>query len=100
MGALPTVDAAVNRPWTGDFDGMLERAGHPRARRASKTHYFVEEGQQRGVAYEAFAALEQELNKASRRKGTTKVHAVFIPTSYDRIVADLTGVVATSPLPA
>jgi membrane-bound lytic murein transglycosylase MltF len=49
----------------------------------------VEKGQQRGIAYEAFTAFEQELNKGSGRKSHNKVHIVFIPTSYDKLIPAL-----------
>jgi membrane-bound lytic murein transglycosylase MltF len=52
----------------------------------SKTMYFVELGQPRGLAYEAFKAFEDELNK---KRGTLKVNVVFFPTTREKMVPDL-----------
>jgi membrane-bound lytic murein transglycosylase MltF len=80
---------ALNPPWTGDFDGMVAREVIRVLVVPSRTNYFVEKGQQRGVVYEAFNAFEQEVNKGSGRKSHQKVHVVFIPTSYDNLIPGL-----------
>ena len=78
----------ANRPWTGDFDGMVERRVIRALVVPSKTHYFVEEGRQRGIAYEALQAFEDEVNRKLGR-GDVKVHVIFVPTALDDLVPAL-----------
>jgi membrane-bound lytic murein transglycosylase MltF len=86
-GAAGSIDLA-NRPWVGDLDGMVERRVIRALVVPSKTFYFVENGRQRGISYEALKAFEDELNgKLGRRH--IKVLVVFIPTSYDKLVPAL-----------
>jgi membrane-bound lytic murein transglycosylase MltF len=79
-----------NAPWTGDFDGMLERRMLRALVVPSRTQYFVDEGMQYGVAYEAMKAFEDETNRKYRKelKGL-KFHIVFIPTSRERLIPAL-----------
>ena len=51
----------------------------------SKTMYFVEMGQPRGIAYEALKAFEDEINK---KRGNLKVNVVFFPTTRDQMMPD------------
>ncbi len=69
----------VGQKWTGDLDGMIERRWIRALVVPSKTHYFVERGQQRGLAYEALKAFEDEINR--RRKTHLRVNVVFVPVS-------------------
>jgi membrane-bound lytic murein transglycosylase MltF len=78
----------ANKPWTGDLDGMLERRVIRVLVVPSKTRYFVEEGRQRGVVYEAFKELEDEINR-KRGAGHVKVFVFFIPTSNDELIPGL-----------
>jgi membrane-bound lytic murein transglycosylase MltF len=52
----------------------------------SKTSYFVEAGQPRGVVYEAFKAFEDQINK---KRGPLRVNVVFFPTTREKLVPDL-----------
>ena len=64
--AAPAQAAALpiaRKPWTGDFDAMVKRRIIRVLVPHSKTMYFVEAGQPRGLAYEAFKTFEDELNK-------------------------------------
>jgi membrane-bound lytic murein transglycosylase MltF len=74
------------KPFTGDFDAMLKRRLIRVLVPHSKTHYFVERGQPRGIAYEAMKAFEDELNK---KRGNLKVFVVFFPTTRDKLIPDL-----------
>jgi membrane-bound lytic murein transglycosylase MltF len=85
--AISPGDAAVARkPWTGDLDGMVKRRIIRVLVPRSKTHYFVEMGQPRGMAFEAMTAFGEELNK---KRGNLKVHIVFFPTPRDKLIPDL-----------
>ncbi len=88
--ALP--DAVRNlfgKPFTGDFDEMIARrmirVGVP----FNRTFYFVDNGVQRGAAYEFGKAFEDEVNKKFKT-GNAKVSVVFIPLPRDLLAKALT----------
>ena len=77
--ALPEdVRAILERPYTGDFDGMVQHRTIRAGVTFNRTHYFVDRGVQRGVAYEYLKLFEDELNK-KLRTGNLKIHLVFVP---------------------
>ena len=85
--AQPVATLSVERQvFTGDFDAMVKRRIIRVLVPHSKTSYFVERGQPRGIVYDAFKAYEDELNK---KRGNLKVNVVFFPTTRDRLVPDL-----------
>ncbi len=79
---------AVLRPWTGDFDGMVERRTIRLLVAYSKTHYFVDKGTQRGLTYEFGRMFEDELNKKLEKKHL-KVNLVFVPVARDQLIPAL-----------
>ena len=81
-GVLPI----VRKAWKGDFDAMVKRRVIRVIVPHSKTSYFVERGQPRGIVYDAFKAFEDEINK---NRGNLKVNVVFFPTSREKLVPDL-----------
>ena len=59
-----TIDpAAMQKPWTGDLDGMIERRIIRVLTVNSKTFYFIDKGVQRGIVVDYFRLFEKELNK-------------------------------------
>jgi membrane-bound lytic murein transglycosylase MltF len=72
--------------WKGDYDGMLKRRRIRVLVPHSKTLYYVERGQPRGIAYEAMKAFEDQINK---KRGNLKVFVVFFPTTHDKLIPDL-----------
>lgn len=74
------------RAVTGDYDVMIKRRIIRVLVPHSKTSYFVERGQPRGIAYEAFKAFEDEINK---KRGPLKVNVVFFPTTREKMLGDL-----------
>lgn len=54
----------------------------------NRTHYFVDKGTQRGAAYEAFTAFEQELN-AKLKLGRRPVRVVFLPMARNELLPAL-----------
>ena len=86
-GGTLTIDlAAMQKPWTGDLDGMIERRVIRVLTVNSKTFYFVDKGVQRGIAVDYFRLFENELNKklAAEKKlknKNLKVRVVFIPVA-------------------
>jgi membrane-bound lytic murein transglycosylase MltF len=76
------------RPWTGDFDGMLKRRLIRVLVPYSKTFYYVESGRPRGISYDVFKALEDDVNLKLKTK-TLKIHVLFFPVGRDELVAKL-----------
>lgn len=79
---------ALNKPWTGDFDAMVERHRIRALVVYSKTFYFLDGATQRGATYELFKAFEKTINGDLRKK-TIKVELVFIPVTRDQILSAL-----------
>ncbi len=74
----------VLQKWTGDLDGMIKRRRIRVLTTYSKTHYFIDKGQQRGITYDAFKELEEVLNK-KHKTGNLRVNVVFVPVSRDEL---------------
>jgi membrane-bound lytic murein transglycosylase MltF len=75
----------IERPWTGDLDGMIARRLIRVATTYNKTHYFIDKGVQRGCVYEAFTLLENQINATLKPK-QGRVSVVFIPMSRDELL--------------
>ncbi len=80
----PVVRAALDKPFTGDFDEMVKRRSIRVGVTYNRTHYFVDAAQERGITYEALKLFESELN-TSLKTGNLKVHVVFVPMSRDQL---------------
>jgi len=78
----------LQRKYTGDLDEMLKRRVIRVLVIPSRTAYFVDKGTQRGTAYDALKAFEQEFNK-KQRIAKLKAHIVFIPVSQDEALKAL-----------
>ena len=64
-GALPGSELpAPNRPWTGDLDGMVERRLIRALVTFSRTNYFLDGADQKGLSYEGLKQFEKHLNPA------------------------------------
>ena len=81
----PEVLAGAGKPWTGDFDGMVERRVIRVLVSYNQTHYFFDGLRPRGISYDALVAFEQELNKSLGSRHL-KVHLIHIPVSRDRLL--------------
>src|SRR6188474_1994188 len=50
--ALPEmVRATMDKPFTGDFDAQIKRRSIRAAVTFNRTHYFIDQGQQRGITF-------------------------------------------------
>ena len=78
----------VKRPWAGDLDGMIERRMIRLLVPYSKTHFFIDGGTPRGIAYEAGKKFENELN-TSLATGHLRVRVVFVPQQRDQLIPAL-----------
>ena len=79
---------AAKKPWTGDFDAMVER-GFIRILSAYNPLFFAPDSiQQRGLAVDVARIFEEWLKKnyAKKRRPLT---VVLIPVPRDRLLADL-----------
>jgi len=89
--ALPEgVQAVMDKPFTGDFDELVKRRAIRAAVTFNRTHYFIDEGQERGLAYESLKQFETDLN-ADLKTGNLKVHVVIVPMSRDQLYPALAG---------
>jgi membrane-bound lytic murein transglycosylase MltF len=87
--ALPeAVRAELNEPFKGDLDEMVQRRLVRIGVTFNRTHYFVDQGVQRGVAYEYGKLMEEELNKR-RKTGNLKVNFWFVPLPRDQLLPAL-----------
>ena len=77
------------QPWTGDYDGMVERRLVRILVPYSRTHFFLDGATQRGVVAALGRELGQEINRRERLR-TRLVHVVFVPVPRDRRFAWLT----------
>jgi membrane-bound lytic murein transglycosylase MltF len=83
---LPDDDLSVAlRPWTGDYDGMVERRMVRILVPYSMTNFFLDGATKRGIVAALGRELEQEINRRERLR-TRLVHVVFIPTPRDLLI--------------
>ena len=80
----PAVREAMDKSFTGDLDGMIERRVIRAGVTFNRTHYFIDKGQQRGATYEAVKLFEDDLNKAAKT-GALKINLVFVPLPRDQL---------------
>ena len=78
----------VPGPWSGDLDGMLERRLVRILVPYSKTLYFLDQGRERGIAYDVGMELQKWLNRKHGSK-TLPIRVLFIPTSRQFLLQDL-----------
>ncbi len=54
----------------------------------NRTHYFIDQGQERGIAFEALKQFEEDLN-TRLKTGNLKVHVVMMPMSREQLAPAL-----------
>ena len=89
-GARPADDAGralslANRPWKGDFDAMLERRMIRVLVPYSRTLYFLDKGQERGLTAETVRDFETYINR-KYRKDKRPITVFIIPTTRDKLI--------------
>jgi membrane-bound lytic murein transglycosylase MltF len=99
--ALPTQVAGA---WKGDFDGMIERRAIRVLVPYSRTLYFNDKGQERGVSADTVRDFERYINQTYRKQlGKRPITVVIRPTTRDKLltgVADGLGDIAAGNLTA
>jgi membrane-bound lytic murein transglycosylase MltF len=83
-------DLGVLQKWSGDFDGMSKRHLIRALVPPSKTFYFLDGADQRGLTYELLKEFETYVNSKLKRKAL-KIKMVVIPTRRDRLLPALVG---------
>ena len=78
----------INPIFTGDFDGMVARRAIRVLVTYSKTFYFLDGGQQRGLSYELIKSFEKHVNR-KQKKAPLKVNVFIIPVARDRLIPAL-----------
>ena len=81
-------DFGISQKWSGDFDEMAEKHLVRALVPPSKTFYFLDGADQRGLTYELLKEFETYVNKELKRK-TLKIKVVVIPTRRDRLLPAL-----------
>jgi len=83
--ALPDpVRALLDKPFTGDFDAMVQRRLIRAGVVFNRTQYFIDKGVQRGISFESLKLFEDELNKRLKT-GLLKIHVAIIPMQRDQL---------------
>jgi membrane-bound lytic murein transglycosylase MltF len=76
------------QPFTGDFDEMVKRRLIRAGVVYNRTHYFIDKGVQKGLAYESIKLFEQQVNKRLKT-GLMKVHVAIVPLTRDQLIPAL-----------
>ena len=74
--------------WSGDLPVLLEKRVVRMLVVFSKTFYFIDKGQQRGITYDFGMELEKYLN-ASNKDKTRPIRVIFIPVARDQLLPAL-----------
>jgi membrane-bound lytic murein transglycosylase MltF len=83
--ALPEGTRTIlDKPFTGDFDEMVERRLIRAGVVFNRTQYFIENGVQKGSVYESIKLFEDEVNKRLKT-GVLKVNVAFVPLMRDQL---------------
>lgn len=81
-------DIRPNKQNFGDFDEMKKRRIIRALVPYSLTSYFIDDGVQRGVAYESLKAFEEYINK-KLNTGNLKIHIIIMLTSREEMIPKL-----------
>jgi membrane-bound lytic murein transglycosylase MltF len=80
----------ADKPWTGDFDAMLQRRMIRFLVPYSRTLYFVDKGRERGLAAELARDFEHYVNKKYAAQLNKRPITVYlIPTTRDKLLTNL-----------
>ena len=74
--------------WTGDLPALVEKRAVRMLVVYSKTFYFIDKGQQRGITYDLGMELEKQLNATNKDK-SRPFRVMFIPVARDQLLPSL-----------
>ena len=83
-----SVRDAVLKPFTGDFNQMVEHRLVRVGVTFNRTFYFVDKGVQRGIAYDYGRLIEDKINEKIG-SGNIKVHVFFVPMAREKLLPAL-----------
>jgi len=76
------------KPWTGDFDQMLERRAIRVLVPYSRTLYFVDKGHERGLTADLLRSFERYLNQRYKKQlGNRPLTVLLVPTTRDKLLS-------------
>jgi len=79
-----------NKPWTGDFDEMVERRTIRVLVPYSRTLYYNDKGHERGITAELVRDFERYLNKKhAKQLGKRPITVYIIPATRDVLLPDV-----------
>jgi membrane-bound lytic murein transglycosylase MltF len=87
-GEPTRIEHGIEESWLGDLDGMVGRRRIRVLVVPSRTFYFVDKGQQRGLSYDQGRAFEEELNRTLGKKHL-RVEVIFVPVSREDLLPAL-----------
>lgn len=80
----------AGKPWTGDFEALLDRRVIRILAPYSRTLYFNDRGRERGVTADTMRDFERYLNKKyKKRLGKRPLTVVIVPTTRDKLLSKL-----------
>ncbi|MFL5335396.1 MAG: transglycosylase SLT domain-containing protein [Geminicoccaceae bacterium] len=85
---MPDEGIAANPPWTGDLDGMVERRLVRLLVVPSRTDYYLDQGEPKGVTAEYAREFERRLNRRFQT-GARPIRVVFVPVVRDELLPGL-----------
>jgi membrane-bound lytic murein transglycosylase MltF len=81
--------SVANKPWTGDFDKMLERRMIRVDVPYSRSLYFNDKGRERGLSAELIRDFERWINqKYAKQLGKRPLTIYIVPATRDRLLPD------------
>jgi len=85
-----TLLALANKPWSGDFDRMVERRLIRVLVPYSRTLYFSDMGRERGITADIFRDFERYINEKYWKQLRGRPITIFmIPTTRDKLLANV-----------
>lgn len=82
------VVTSLNKPWTGDFEQMVQKRTIRVLIPYSKTFYFLDKGTQRGATYEMVRQFEKSINNELKTRHL-KLQVLLIPTPRAKLISNL-----------
>ena len=90
IAAKPRQLDVAAKPWTGNFEAMLDRHLIRILAPYSRSLYFNDRGRERGVTADTMRDFERYLNKKYRKRlGNRPLTVVIIPTTRDKLLNNL-----------
>ncbi|BCS31722.1 peptidoglycan lytic exotransglycosylase [Luteitalea sp. TBR-22] len=84
----PGARAWLDQPATDDLDAMVKRRVIRAGVTFNRTHYFIDRGEQRGIAYESLMNFEQALNERLKT-GNLRVQVAIVPLGREALQSAL-----------